>query len=145
MLQSKTSARLLRVKPRRTQCEQMPSGLPLENGHSSIQSACLKRATSGLMHRSKQQCHRYVAARLARAFRLATSAGHRARLILPTGLLSGVELPVTSKYTASLASADNCEFSISESLATLWNGASASFHSTLAFSIQKLASRVLPQ
>ncbi len=28
---------------------------------------------------------------------LATSAGQRARLMLPTGLLSGVELPVTSK------------------------------------------------
>jgi antirestriction protein ArdC len=33
--------------------------------------------------------------------------------MLPTGLLSGVELPVTSKYTSSLASVDNCEFPIS--------------------------------
>src|SRR5712664_2656176 len=31
------------------------------------------------------------------------------------------------------------------SLATVWKGASASFHSMLAFSIQKLASRRLPQ
>src|SRR5882762_2650250 len=82
---------------------------------------------------------------LIRAFLLATSAGQRARLMLPTGALSGVELPVTSKYIASLASDDNCEFPIRTSLATLWNGASASFHSTLAFSIQKLASCVRPQ
>src|SRR5258705_11658271 len=80
-----------------------------------------------------------------RAFLLATSAGQRARLMLPTGLLSGVELPVTSKYIASLASADNCEFLIRESLATRWNGASASLHSTPAFSGQKFASRGLPQ
>src|ERR1700682_6474623 len=50
MLQSKTSARLLRVKLRRTQCEQMPSGLPVESGHSSIQSACLKRAQADIRH-----------------------------------------------------------------------------------------------
>src|SRR5882757_9787498 len=82
---------------------------------------------------------------LIRAFLLATSAGQRARLMLPTGLLSGVELPVTSKYVASLASNDSCESLIRVSLATLWNGASDSLQSTLAFSVQKLASRVLPQ
>jgi hypothetical protein len=65
--------------------------------------------------------------------------------MLPTGLLSGVELPVTSKYVASLASDDSCEFLRRVSLAMLWNGASASFHSMLAFSVQNLASRVLPQ
>src|SRR5271156_696840 len=80
-----------------------------------------------------------------RALLLATSAGQRARLMLPTGLLSDVELFVTSKYVAALASNDNCEFLRRVSLATTWNGASASFHFTLAFSIQKLASRVLPQ
>jgi hypothetical protein len=36
-----------------------------------------------------------------RAFLLATSAGWRARLILPRGVLSEVECPVTSKYVAS--------------------------------------------
>src|SRR5260370_29841602 len=87
----------------------------------------------------------YRPAACARALLLATSAGQRARLMLPTGLLSGVELPVTSKYIASLASNDNCELLVRASLATLWNGASASLHSTLAFSIQKLASRVSPQ
>jgi hypothetical protein len=39
-----------------------------------------------------------------RAFLLAISAGHRARLMLPRGVLSGVEFPVTSKYNDSLAS-----------------------------------------
>jgi hypothetical protein len=39
-----------------------------------------------------------------RAFLLATSEDQRARLTLPRGVLSGVELPVTSKYTASAAS-----------------------------------------
>jgi hypothetical protein len=39
----------------------------------------------------------YLSATCIRAFLLATSAGQRARLMLPTGLLSGVELPVTSK------------------------------------------------
>ena len=62
--------------------------------------------------------------------------------MLPTGLLSGVELPVTSKYVASLASNDSGEFLRRVSLATVWKGAWASFHATLAFSIQKLASRV---
>src|ERR1700736_2376110 len=81
----------------------------------------------------------------ARAFLLATSAGQRARLMLPTGVLSGVAFPVTSKYTASLASDESCEFGNKVSRATVWNGAAASFHSTLAFSIQKLASRRLPQ
>src|SRR5450755_4262318 len=87
----------------------------------------------------------YRPAASARALLLATSAGQRARLMLPTGLLSGVELFVTSKYVAALASSDNCEFLRSASLAITWNWASASFHATLAFSIQKPASRVLPQ
>lgn len=39
--------------------------------------------------------------------------------MLPTGLLSGVALPVTSKYVASLASNDNCEFLKRASLATV--------------------------
>ena len=39
---------------------------------------------------------RYVS-RAWRAFLLATSAGPRARLMLPKGALSGVECPVTSK------------------------------------------------
>src|SRR6267378_8480601 len=55
-----------------------------------------------------------------RAFLLATSAGQRARLMLPTGVLSGVEFPVTSKYVGSLASNDNCEFLRRASLATVW-------------------------
>jgi|SRR5271155_4208603 hypothetical protein len=38
-----------------------------------------------------------------RAFLLATSEDQRARLMLPTGVLSAVEFPVTSKYTASAA------------------------------------------
>src|SRR5882672_11972596 len=87
----------------------------------------------------------YCPGACVRAFLLATSAGQRARLMLPTGLLSGVELPVTSKYVASLASNDSGEFLRRVSLATVWKGAWASFHSTLAFSIQKFASRVLPQ
>src|SRR6202158_281408 len=80
-----------------------------------------------------------------RALLLATSAGQRARLILPTEVLSGVEFPVTSKYTASLSSGESCEFGTRVSFATAWKGACASFHSTLAFSIQKSASRRLPQ
>jgi hypothetical protein len=72
-----------------------------------------------------------------RAFLLATSAGPRARLMLPRGMLSGVECPVTSKYVASPASRGSCDFDRRESRATVWKGASASFHSTLAFSIQK--------
>ncbi len=74
-----------------------------------------------------------------RAFLLATSAGQRARLMLPTGLLSGVALPVTSIYVASEAGASSCEFLRSVSRPTVWKGASFSFHSTLAFSTQKLA------
>src|SRR5580693_3639461 len=80
-----------------------------------------------------------------RAFLLATSAGWRARLMLPTGVLSGVECPVTSKYIASAASGWNCDFDKRVSLAMVWKGASTSFHSILAFSIQKLASWRLPQ
>src|ERR1700730_15764233 len=80
-----------------------------------------------------------------RACLLATSAGQRARLMLPTGPLSGVEFPVTSKYVALLACAESCDFGTRVSRATVWKGACASFHSTLAFSIQKLASRRLPQ
>src|SRR5207244_7436770 len=80
-----------------------------------------------------------------RAFLLATSAGQRARLMLPTGVLSGVELPVTSKYVAALSSASSREHGSRVSLATVWKGASISFHSTLAFSIKKLASRRLRQ
>ena len=38
-----------------------------------------------------------------RAFLLAASAGQRVRLMLPSGALSGVAFPVTSKYAASLA------------------------------------------
>ena len=80
-----------------------------------------------------------------RAFLLATSAGQRARLMLPTGALSGVELPVTSIYSAWASSGFSSEFRRSVSRPIVWNGASASSHSTLAFSIQKLASRRLPQ
>src|SRR5271167_192360 len=80
-----------------------------------------------------------------RTFLLATSAGQRARLMLPTGVLSGVECPVTSKYIASPASGPSCEFGRRVSRATVWKGASVSFHSTLAFSIQKFESRRLPQ
>ena len=39
--------------------------------------------------------------------------------MLPTGLLSGVELPVTSKYIASLASGDSLEFLKRVSLPTV--------------------------
>src|SRR5260221_7722681 len=88
------------------------------------------------------------AARLSarmRAFLLATSAGQRARLMLPTGVLSGVEFPVTSKYVDSLAAIGSFDFRSRVSRATVWKGASASLHSTLAFSIQKRASRCLPQ
>src|SRR5882724_6688607 len=80
-----------------------------------------------------------------RAFLLATSAGQRARLMLPTGVLSGVELPVTSKYVVALSSGSSCDFGRRVSLPIVWKGACASFHSTLAFSIQKLASQCLPQ
>src|SRR5882724_13712901 len=45
-----------------------------------------------------------------RALLLATSAGQRARLMLPTGLLSGVEFPVTSEYVALLSSGESCDF-----------------------------------
>src|SRR5271165_155025 len=75
-----------------------------------------------------------------RAFLLATSEGQRARLMLPTGVLSDVEFPVTSKYVVSAASGRSSEFLKSVSRATVWKDASVSFHSTLAFSIQKLAS-----
>ncbi len=68
-----------------------------------------------------------------RAFLLATSAGQRARLMLPTGVLSGVELPVTSKYVVALSSGSSRERGSRVSLATVWKGASISFHSTLAF------------
>jgi len=54
-----------------------------------------------------------------RDFLLATSAGHRARLMLPRGVLSAVEFPVTSKYTASLASVVSCDFGSKESRATV--------------------------
>jgi hypothetical protein len=62
-------------------------------------------------------CHSYpLACSIARsravevrAFRLATSAGHRARLMLPRGALSGDEFPFTSKEIASLASGGNRE------------------------------------
>ena len=57
--------------------------------------------------------------------------------MLPRGLLSDVECPVTSKYVASPASSGSSDFDRRESRATVWKGASASFHSTLAFSIQK--------
>src|SRR5712672_2037783 len=80
-----------------------------------------------------------------RAFLLAASEGHRARLMLPTGVLSGVELPVTSKYVVALSSGSSRERGSRVSLATVWKGASISFHSTLAFSIQKSASRRLRQ
>jgi hypothetical protein len=72
-----------------------------------------------------------------RAFLLATSAGPRGRLMLPRGMLSGVECPVTSKYVASPASKGSCDFDRRESRTTVWKGASPSFHSTLAFSIQE--------
>src|SRR6266699_4343879 len=80
-----------------------------------------------------------------RAFLLATSAGQRARLMLPTGVLSGVELLVTSKYVVALSSGSSRERGSRVSLAIMWKGASISFHSTLAFSIQKSASRRLRQ
>jgi hypothetical protein len=54
-----------------------------------------------------------------RAFLLATSADQRARLMLPTGLLSAVECPVTSKYISSLSLGESCEFGNRTSLATL--------------------------
>src|SRR5260221_14690026 len=77
-------------------------------------------------------------------FLLAPSAGQRARLMLPTGVLSGVHFPVTSKYVDSLASIGSCDFGRTVSRATVWEGASASLRSTLAFSIEKRASRCLP-
>src|SRR5258707_1511481 len=40
-------------KRRNTRGEQMFSALPPKTGHRSMQSACPKRATSRLMHRSK--------------------------------------------------------------------------------------------
>ena len=55
-----------------------------------------------------------------RAFLLATSAGQRARLMLPTGLLSAVEFPVTSKYAAALAAASRCDFGSGERRPTVW-------------------------
>jgi len=97
---------------------------------------------------AKQHGKRYYFTQLLaliRAFLLATSAGRRARLMLPTGVLSGVEFPVTSKYIALLSSGESCDFGWRVSLPIAWKGACASFHSTLAFSIQKLASCRLPQ
>src|SRR5438105_15672954 len=57
-----------------------------------------------------------------RAFLLATSAGQRARLMLPTGVLSVVELPVTSKYVVALSSGSSRERGSMVSLATVWKG-----------------------
>jgi len=54
-----------------------------------------------------------------RAFLLATSASHRARLMLPSGVLSGKEFPVTSKYSDSLTSCGSFDFGRSVSRATL--------------------------
>ena len=54
-----------------------------------------------------------------RAFLLATSPGHRARLILPKGVLSGKEFPVTSKYNDSLTSCIICDFGSRVSRATV--------------------------
>ena len=79
-----------------------------------------------------------------RAFRLANSACQRARLMLPTGMLSGVEFSVTSMYMAAHSSEESCDRESRVSRPTVWNGACVSFHSTLAFSIQKSASRHLP-
>ena len=80
-----------------------------------------------------------------RACLLATSARKRARLMLPTGVLSGVAFPVTSNQTAALSCGDSLDFDTRVRRATVWTGAAASFQSMLAFSIQKLAFRRLPQ
>src|SRR5882672_6357423 len=74
-----------------------------------------------------------------RAFLLATSPLQRARLMLPGGVLSDVEFPVTSKYVASPTSNRSCDFCRRVSRASVWKGASAWFHSTLAFSISNPA------
>ena len=60
--------------------------------------------------------------------------------MLPRGVLSGIVFPVTSKYIAALSRALSCDFDKSVRCATVWKGAWLWFHSTLAFSIQKLSS-----
>jgi hypothetical protein len=56
---------------------------------------------------------------LIRAFLLATSPSQRARLMLPSGALSGSEYPVTSKYTCSLSSCGRRDFGSRVSRATV--------------------------
>jgi len=75
-----------------------------------------------------------------RAFLLATSPVQRARLMLPRGVLSGLEFPVTSINVAAASSTESCDFGRRVRRAIKWNGASASFQSRLAFSIQKFGS-----
>src|SRR5882672_9219716 len=50
VLPNATAPHLDSTKLRRTQSEHMFSALPLQLGHCSTQSACLKGANSGLMH-----------------------------------------------------------------------------------------------
>ena len=59
-----------------------------------------------------------VSARV-RAFLLATSPSLRARLMLPRGVLSGVEFLVTSKYVASPSSGQRANFDKRVSRATV--------------------------
>ena len=63
----------------------------------------------------------------------------------PMGLLSSVELVVTSMKWASHSSAGKTDLASRRRRPTTWNGACSSFHSTLASSIQKLGSRRRPQ
>jgi hypothetical protein len=64
--------------------------------------------------------------------------------MLPIGALSGVECWVTSMYIARAASSLNSDSGTSVRRPTMWNGVCASFHSTAAFSTQKLGSRRRP-
>jgi hypothetical protein len=57
-----------------------------------------------------------------------------APLILPTGRLSGVECPVTSKYVAWLPCRDTCDPGSRVRRTTSWNGPSASFQTLTCFS-----------
>ncbi len=79
-----------------------------------------------------------------RALRLADSATHRARLMLPSGRWSGSECFVTSMYHASHSVSLNCDFGCSVRRPTTVNGAWSSGHSTLAFSTQNGASFFCP-
>ena len=61
----------------------------------------------------------------------------RARFMLPRGVLSTVECPVASKYTASAASRGSCDFARTVRREIVVNDDSASFHSIFAFSIRQ--------